>query len=90
MQIAPGPVVALNRAVAIAMADGPGAGIAELEPLAGALAAYHPFHVARAELLRRAGNDGEAAREYERAIALATNGRERAAIERRRGSLGSP
>ncbi len=89
VQIAPGPVVALNRAVAIAMADGPRAGLARLEPLAEPLAAYHPFHAARAELLRRAGDVGEAAGAYDRAIALATNGRERAAIERRRASLAS-
>jgi RNA polymerase sigma-70 factor, ECF subfamily len=90
MQIAPGPVVALNRAVAIAMADGPRAGLARLVPLAEPLAAYHPFHAARAELLRRAGDEGDAADAYERAIALATNGRERAAIERRRASLDTP
>jgi RNA polymerase sigma-70 factor (ECF subfamily) len=86
-QIAPGPVVALNRAVAIAMADGPRAGLARLVPLAEPLAAYHPFHAARAELLRRAGDVRDAADAYDRAIALATNGRERAAIERRRASL---
>jgi RNA polymerase sigma-70 factor, ECF subfamily len=90
MQIAPGPVVALNRAVAVAMAHGPRAGLAGLVPLAEPLAAYHPFHAARAELLRRAGDAPEAARAYERAIALATNGRERAAIERRRASLETP
>jgi RNA polymerase sigma-70 factor (ECF subfamily) len=86
-QIAPGPVVALNRAVAIAMADGPRAGLARMVPLADPLDAYHPFHAARAELLRRAGDAGEAAGAYDRAIALATNARERAAIERRRASL---
>jgi RNA polymerase sigma-70 factor (ECF subfamily) len=86
--IAPGPVVALNHAVAIAMADGPGAGLARLTPLSGALADYHPFHAARAELSRRAGDGGEARREYDRAIELASNGRERAALERRRASLG--
>jgi RNA polymerase sigma-70 factor (ECF subfamily) len=89
-QIAPGPVVELNRAVAIAMADGPRAGLARLGPLAEPLAAYHPFHAAHAELLRRAGDEHEAADAYDRAIALATNGRERAAIERRRASLTQP
>jgi RNA polymerase sigma-70 factor (ECF subfamily) len=89
-EIAPGPVVALNRAVAVAMADGPRAGLARLEPLAEPLAAYHPFHAARAELLRRAGEDRAARGAYDRAIALASNGRERAAIERRRASLDSP
>jgi RNA polymerase sigma-70 factor (ECF subfamily) len=87
-QIAPGPVVALNQAVAIAMADGPAAGLARFAPLAEPLAAYHPFHAARAELLRRAGDDDESRHAYDRAIALASNGRERAALERRRASLG--
>jgi RNA polymerase sigma-70 factor (ECF subfamily) len=87
-QIAPGPVVALNHAVAIAMADGPAAGLARFAPLAEPLAAYHPFHAARAELLRRAGDDNESRQAYDRAIALASNGRERAALQRRRASLG--
>lgn len=86
-QIAPGPVVALNHAVAIAMADGPAAGLARFAPLAEPLAAYHPFHAARAELLRRAGDPDEAREAYGRAIALTSNGRERAALERRRASL---
>jgi RNA polymerase sigma-70 factor (ECF subfamily) len=86
-RLAPGPVVALNRAVAVAMADGPRAGLARLVPLAEPLDAYHPFHAARAELLRRAGDASEAADAYDRSIALATNSRERAAIERRRASL---
>ncbi|HEY5015001.1 MAG TPA: DUF6596 domain-containing protein [Acidimicrobiia bacterium] len=87
MQLSPGPVVALNQAVAIAMADGPGAGLVRLAPLAGSLEAYHPFHAARAELLRRAGDHAEARGAYDRAIALASNGRERAALERRRATL---
>ena len=86
-KLAPGPVVALNRAVAIAMADGPRAGLTRLAPLAEPLAAYHPFHATHAELLRRAGDRNAATDAYDRAIALATNGRERAAIERRRASL---
>lgn len=86
-EIAPGPVVALNHAVAIAMADGPRAGLALLDPLAGPLAAYHPFHAARAEMSRRAGDAAQARRAYDRAIALASNGRERAALERRLASL---
>ena len=86
-QIAPGPVVALNQAVAIAMADGPRAGLARLEPLTEPLAAYHLFHATQAELSRRAGDVPEARAAYDRAIALASNGRERAALERRRASL---
>lgn len=86
-QLSPGPVVALNQAVAIAMADGPDAGLVRLAPLAGSLEAYHPFHAARAELLRRAGHHTEARGAYDRAIALTSNGRERAALERRRATL---
>ena len=89
-QIAPSPVVALNQAVAIAMADGPRAGLARLVPLAEPLDAYHPYHAAKAELLRRAGDETEALESYERAIAIASNGRERAALERRRASLAAP
>jgi RNA polymerase sigma-70 factor (ECF subfamily) len=89
VQLAPGPVVALNRAVAIAMADGPDAGLTELVPLSASLAEHHPFHAARAELLRRAGDRAGAAEAYARAIALATNRRERAALDRRRASLAS-
>ena len=88
--IAPSPVVALNRAVAIAMADGPRAGLAGLAPLEQPLAQYHPFHAARAELLRRAGDERAARDSYDRAIELASNGRERAALERRRASLTQP
>ncbi|HEX4491545.1 MAG TPA: sigma-70 family RNA polymerase sigma factor [Acidimicrobiia bacterium] len=86
-QLAPGPVIELNRAVAIAMADGPRAGLAQLAPLAEPLAAHHPYHAARAELLRRAGEDVAARAAYDRAIELASNLRERAALERRRASL---
>jgi RNA polymerase sigma-70 factor (ECF subfamily) len=89
-QLAPGPVVALNRAVAVAMADGPRAGLEQLAPLAEPLATHHPFHAARAELLRRAGDDVEARVAYDRAISLAANHRERAALERRRASLVAP
>lgn len=67
------PVVALNHAVAIAMADGPAAGLLRMEPLAGELDGYHLFHSARGELLRRSGRSEEAAIAFERAIALATN-----------------
>src|SRR4030095_474586 len=49
----PTPVIELNRAVAVAMADGPDAGLALMEPLAGDLDRYHLFHAAKADLLRR-------------------------------------
>ena len=71
------------------MADGPAAGLALLEPLLAdpALERYQPLHAAHAELLRRAGDAGGAARAYERAIALTANAVERAELERRLGAL---
>jgi RNA polymerase sigma-70 factor (ECF subfamily) len=78
-----GPVVALNRAVAVAMARGPEAGLALIDELAGELGGYHLLHSARADLLRRLGRTGEAAAAYERAAALAANRVERAFLERR-------
>jgi len=74
---APSPVVELNRAVAIAMADGPGAGLRLLEPLSADLDTYHLFHAARADLLRRSDQPGNAAAAYRRALALASNTAER-------------
>lgn len=81
------PVVELNRAVAIAMADGPDAGLRKLEPLAGDLERYHLFHSARADLLRRAGRDREAADAYRRALDLTTNDAERRFLHRRLAQL---
>ena len=73
----PNPVVELNRAVAVAMADGPDAGLALMEPLADDLDRYHLFHAARAELLRRSGRSSEAQLAYQRALELVTNPVER-------------
>jgi RNA polymerase sigma-70 factor, ECF subfamily len=76
--IAPSPVVALNRAVAVGLADGPAAGLASLDGVdAVALRGYHLLPAARADFLRRLGRRGEAAAEYRRALALAGNARER-------------
>src|SRR5262249_5500782 len=74
-RVQPSPVVSLNRAAAIAMADGPGAGLALIDTLAagGELDRYHLLHSARAELLRRIGSLEEAATSYARALALVTN-----------------
>jgi RNA polymerase sigma-70 factor (ECF subfamily) len=85
LDLAPSPVVELNRAVAIAMADGPSAGLALLDALAGddRLAAYPYFHAARADLLRRLDRRPEAADAYRRALELTTNEVERAFIARR-------
>jgi RNA polymerase sigma-70 factor, ECF subfamily len=81
----PTPVVELNRAVAVAMADGPRAGLVLMDALGaeGALDGYHLFHAARADLLRRVGRRDEAAGAYRRAVDLASNQTERTFLERR-------
>jgi predicted RNA polymerase sigma factor len=71
------PMVALNRAVAIAMAQGPDAGLALLDGLAGQLGDHHRLHSVRAHLLEQAGDFGGAAAEFEAAAARTTNLRER-------------
>ncbi len=83
--VSPTPVVELNRAVAVAMADGPQAGLERIDALAagGALADYHLLHSARADLLRRLGDNAASADAYRRALALATNDAERRFLERR-------
>jgi RNA polymerase sigma-70 factor, ECF subfamily len=87
--VRPSPVIELNRAVAVAMADGPDAGLRLLEPLAATLDRYHLFHAARADLLRRAGRDAEAAASYDRALAQVGNDAERRYLQRRRDALTS-
>ena len=77
MAMWPSPVIELNRAVAVAMADGPDAGLALMEPLAEELDRYHLFHSTRADLLRRSGRSSEAKAAYQEALALATNPVER-------------
>jgi RNA polymerase sigma-70 factor (ECF subfamily) len=84
-RLQPSPVVFLNRAVAVAMADGPNAGLALLDDLD--LGAYHLYHAARADLLRRTGRSDEARAAYERAHALATNEPERRFLEQRLETL---
>jgi RNA polymerase sigma-70 factor, ECF subfamily len=81
--MSPSSVVMLNRAVAIAMADGPEHGLRLIEELAGELQGYHLFHAARADLLRRTGRREAAAAAYARALALATNESERSFLQRR-------
>lgn len=80
---APTPVVALNRAVAVAMRDGPEAGLAEVDALADALDGYHLFHAARADLLRRLGRYEAAAKAYTAALAAPCNEVERRFLEGR-------
>lgn len=79
------PVVSLNRAVAVAMADGPRAALDLIDQLAesGDLDHYHLFHAARADLLRRLGSMDEAAKSYQRALELVTNNSERRFLEQR-------
>jgi RNA polymerase sigma-70 factor (ECF subfamily) len=85
----PGPVTELNRAVAIAMRDGPEAGLVLIEPLAaGPLATYRFAHAAKADLLRRLGRRSDARVAYERALALTGQGVERRFIEGRLSELG--
>jgi len=79
----PDPVIELNRAVAVAMADGPAAGLRLLDPLAADLESYHLYHSARADLLRRLDRRDEATASYGRALELTTNGSERAFLQRR-------
>jgi RNA polymerase sigma-70 factor, ECF subfamily len=88
-RVQPSPVISLNRAVAVAMADGPERGLALIDTLAagGDLQDYHLLHAARADLLRRLGAVDDAASSYERAIALATNASERRFLERRLQAL---
>ncbi|GAA1098662.1 RNA polymerase sigma factor [Kitasatospora arboriphila] len=86
------PLVALNRAVAVAMRDGPEEGLALLDGLAGAeeLRGYHLLPAARADLLRRLGRTAEAAAAYRAALALVGNEPERATLTRRLTELGRP
>jgi RNA polymerase sigma-70 factor (ECF subfamily) len=79
----------MNRAVAVAMRDGPAAGLALIDAILarGDLADYHLAHSARAELCRRLGRTAEARVSYERALALAFQEPERRLLERRLGSL---
>jgi RNA polymerase sigma-70 factor (ECF subfamily) len=81
----PSPVVALNRAVAVAQLDGPEVALALADRLP--LAGYHAWHAARADLLRRLGRSAEARQAYDAAIAATNNTAERAYLSRKRGEL---
>ena len=88
-RIQPSPVVELNRAVALAMADGPAAGLAAIDTLlkAGELARYHLAHAARAELCLRLGRNDEARRGFEQALSLVSQDTERRFLQRRLAEL---
>ncbi len=87
----PSPVVALNHAVAVAMAEGPAVGLARVEEIAaaGALDEYPYLHAARADLLRRLGRYEEAHGAYERALGLTANAAERRFLRRRLAEVGA-
>jgi RNA polymerase sigma-70 factor (ECF subfamily) len=89
VELAPSPVVELNRAVAVAMRDGPKAGVALIDAILadGALADYHLAHAARADLCRRMGSVAEARSSYERALTLARQEPERQFLKRRLAEL---
>ncbi len=89
-EIEPSPVVALNRAVAVAMRDGPRAGVALIDKILadGDLADYHLAHAARADLCRRLGDRAEAKASYERALELARQEPERQFLARRLAEMG--
>jgi RNA polymerase sigma-70 factor (ECF subfamily) len=84
-RVQPSPVVSLNRAVAVAMVEGPQRALALIDSLSetGDLDGYHLLHAARADLLRRSGASSDAARSYARALELATNDSERRFLKRR-------
>lgn len=82
-RLAPGPVVGLNRAIAVGRAAGPEAGLVALDEVAPALGSYPRLPAARADLLHRAGRRAEAVEQYEEAIRLAVTESERRALRRR-------
>lgn len=86
----PTPIIELNRAVAIAMWQGPDAGLPLIDQLADALAGYHLWHAARADLLRRLGRHREAARAYRAALACVGSEPERRFLERRLAEVEAP
>jgi RNA polymerase sigma-70 factor (ECF subfamily) len=88
-RVQPSPIVSLNRAAAVAMVEGPERALALVDALAagGGLDRYHLLHAARADLLRRLGSSADAAKSYERALALVTNDAERRFLDRRLRAL---
>ena len=84
----PSPIVALNRAVAVAELDGPQVALAAVDRLEDQLAGYHAYHATRADLLRRLGCSQDSRAAYDRAIELAGNTAETAYLTRRRDQLG--
>jgi RNA polymerase sigma-70 factor (ECF subfamily) len=87
VRLDPSPVVALNRAVAVAELEGPEVALAAVDRLEDTLAGYHAYHATRADLLRRLGRDQQSRAAYDRAIQLAGNVAEIASLTRRRDEL---
>jgi RNA polymerase sigma-70 factor (ECF subfamily) len=88
-RVDPSPIVALNRAIAVAELDGPEVALAAVDRLEDKLAGYHAYHATRAELLRRLGQSQNARTAYDKAIELAGNTAETAYLTRRRNQLAS-
>jgi RNA polymerase sigma-70 factor, ECF subfamily len=86
-RIQPSPVIELNRAIAVAMDEGPEVGLELIDAIEG-LQRYAPFHVSRADLLQRMGRDAEAAEAYRQGLELSSNPVQRAFLERRIEDLG--
>jgi RNA polymerase sigma-70 factor (ECF subfamily) len=82
-RLSPSPIISLNRAVAVAMTEGPEPALRLIDSFAGELEGYHLLHAARADLLRRLGSRDEARKNYELALALVTNDSERRFLNRR-------
>ncbi|WP_084959748.1 RNA polymerase sigma factor [Thermoactinospora rubra] len=87
VRLDPSPIIALNRAIAVAELDGPEVALAIVDRLAEALAGYHAYHATRADLLRRLGRSRQSRAAYDRAIELAGNTGETAYLTRRRDQL---
>ncbi|MFG1755005.1 RNA polymerase sigma factor [Streptosporangium sandarakinum] len=87
VRLDPSPIIALNRAIAVAELDGPQVALAIVDRLAEALAGYHAYHATRADLLRRLGRSQQSRAAYDRAIELAGNTGETAYLTRRRAQL---
>jgi RNA polymerase sigma-70 factor (ECF subfamily) len=87
VRLDPSPIIALNRAIAVAELDGPEVGLAAVDRLEHRLAAYHAYHATRADLLRRLGRSQQSRAAYDKAIELAGNTAETAYLTRRRDQL---
>lgn len=88
VRLNPSPIIALNRAIAVAELDGPDVALATVDQLGDTLASYHAYHATRAELLRRLDRSQESRTAYDNAIELAGNTAETAYLTRRRDQLG--